>query len=332
MLSYAWNSGNVLSHLGVFKTKQKPLGVGEPMAASPKHGILYQLERLEASEQRSARRQEQHRELQDTEIDLEGDILKLRKLRDELKTKVKLQEASARIPITNLEPYEPLKNCKENLEMKLEKAKAFFQAFHLTGLNGRLTTKGVCLCFNTAFEGNILDSYYVDVIIKKPLVIQRHSVPVFIPLEQIAAKYLQTNFQNFVYSLSEHLNAYSGRKYQADQVQDGFSAFLARPLQRNSLCTLLSFTYTMDPNGESFPFCARLMYHDLTITLPTSVTITYQVLSTPLISLPTQCSADMILITLQAITFPCKKIGSCYLQPELTLSLTSCSDGQEGLS
>ncbi|XP_074144473.1 centromere protein O isoform X2 [Sminthopsis crassicaudata] len=246
------------------------------MAASQKHGILYQLERLEASEQRLARRQEEHQELQDTEIDLEGKILKLRKLRDELKTKVKLQEASARIPITNLEPYEPLKNREENLEMKLEKAKAFFQAFHLTGLNGKLTTKGVCLCFNTAFEGNILDSYYVDVIIKKPLIIHRHSVPVFIPLEQIAAKYLQTDFQNFVYSLSEHLNAYSGRKYQADQVQGGFSPFLARPLQRNSLCTLLSFTYTMDPSGESFPFCARLVYHDLTITLPTSVTITYQ--------------------------------------------------------
>ncbi|XP_036605397.1 centromere protein O isoform X2 [Trichosurus vulpecula] len=243
------------------------------MAASQKHGVLYQLERLEADHQRSARQQGRQ---QEEETNLEEKILKLRKLRDELKTKVKLQEASARIPITNLEPYESLKNSEENLEMKLEKAKAFFQAFHLTGLSGKLTTKGVCLCFNTAFEGNILDSYYVDLIIKKPITIHRHSVPVFIPLEQIAAKYLETNFQHFVYSLSEHLNAYSGRKYQADQLQCGFSAFLAKPLQRNSLCTLLSFTYTMDPSGESFPFCARLVYEDLTTALPTKVTIAYQ--------------------------------------------------------
>ncbi|XP_068928087.1 centromere protein O [Petaurus breviceps papuanus] len=246
------------------------------MAASQQHGVLYQLERLEAQEKRSARQQDRYQGQQDEETNLQVKIFKLRKLRDELRTKVKLQEASARIPITNLEPYESVKNSEENLEMKLEKAKAFFQAFHLTGFCGKLTTKGICICFNTAFEGNILDSYYVDVTIKKPLTIHQHSVPVFIPLEQIAAKYLDTNFQHFMYSLSEHLNAYSGRKYQADQLQCGFSAFLARPLQRNSLCTLLSFTYTTDPGGESFPFCARLVYEDLTTTLPTNVTIMYQ--------------------------------------------------------
>ncbi|XP_043843696.1 centromere protein O isoform X2 [Dromiciops gliroides] len=246
------------------------------MAVSRKRGALYQLEILETQGFRSGSQQDRPQEQQETETNLEVEILKLRKLRDELRAKVKLQRASARKPITHLEPYEPVNNSEENLEMKLEKAKAFFQAFHLTGLSGKLTTKGVCVCFNTAFEGNILDSYYVELSIQKPLKIHRHSIPVFFPLEQIAAKYLQTNFQQFVYSLSEHLNAYSGRKYQADQLQCGFSTLLARPLQRNSLCTLLSFTYTGEPTGESFPFCARLVYQDLTTTLPTNVTVTYQ--------------------------------------------------------
>ncbi|XP_056669107.1 centromere protein O isoform X3 [Monodelphis domestica] len=267
--------------LGILKKKKqnrkkKPLGLEELMATSQKHGVLYQLEKLEAQNLRSARQQEENYGEQETGAVLKAKILKMRKLRDELRIKVKLQEASARIPITNLEPYEPLKNSEENLEMKLKKAKAFLQAFHLTGISGKLTKQGVCVCFSTAFEGNILDSYYVDLIIQEPLKIHRHSIPVFIPLEQIAAKYLQSDFQRFMFSLSEHLNAYSGRKYQADQLQHGFSAFLARPLQRNSLCTLLTFTYTMDSSEKAFPFCARLVYEDLTRTLPTNVTVTYQ--------------------------------------------------------
>lgn len=58
--------------------------------------------------------------------------------------------------------------------------------------------------------------------------------------------------------------------------QSDFAAFLAGPLRRNSLCNLLSFTYKVELQGQSVPFCARLRYKDLTTTLPTDVTVTYQ--------------------------------------------------------
>lgn len=58
--------------------------------------------------------------------------------------------------------------------------------------------------------------------------------------------------------------------------QSDFAASLTGPLQRNSLCNLLAFTYKVESRGQSFPFCARLLYKDLTITLPTDVTVTYQ--------------------------------------------------------
>lgn len=89
----------------------------------------------------------------------------------------------------------------------------------VSGLSGKLTSRGVCVRIQTAFEGNLLDSYFVDLVIQKPLRIHHHSVPAFIPLEEIAAKHLQTNVQHFLFSLCEHLNAYSGRKYQADRLQ-----------------------------------------------------------------------------------------------------------------
>ena len=87
------------------------------------------------------------------------------------------------------------------------------------GISGKLTSRGVCVCISTAFEGNLLDSYFVDLVMEKPLWIHHHSVPVFIPLEEISAKYLQTNTQHFLFVLWEYLNAYSGRKYQADRLQ-----------------------------------------------------------------------------------------------------------------
>lgn len=87
------------------------------------------------------------------------------------------------------------------------------------GLSGKLTSRGVCVCISTAFEGNLLESYFVDIVIQKPLRIHHHSVPAWIPLEALSAKYLQTNIRLFLFRLHELLNAYSRRKYQADQLQ-----------------------------------------------------------------------------------------------------------------
>lgn len=56
--------------------------------------------------------------------------------------------------------------------------------------------------------------------------------------------------------------------------QADFSAFLTGPLQRNALCNLLSFTYKVDQGRETSSFSARLLYEDLTATLPTDVAVT----------------------------------------------------------
>ncbi|KAK2092104.1 hypothetical protein P7K49_028632 [Saguinus oedipus] len=262
---------------------------------------------------KSRKQSEEPQSVQAQEGALGTKIHKLRHLRDELRAAVRHRQASVKASIANVEPNLAVEMSEQEvLEEKLENVKAVLQAYRFTGLSGKLTSRGVCVCINTAFEGNLLDSYFVDLVIQKPLRIHHHSVPVFIPLEEIAAKYLQTNIQHFLFSLCEYLNAYSGRKYQADRLQkhyatlfsfeslddvelgywlkgsaplngglqaffSDFAALLAGPLQRNPLCNLLSFTYTLDPGGQSFPFCARLLYKDLTATLPTDVTVTYQV-------------------------------------------------------
>lgn len=92
---------------------------------------------------------------------------------------------------------------------------------HCEGLTGKQTRKGVCLCISTAYEGVYLDSYYLDLLVKQPVRIRRHSIPPFIPLNQISDEYLQTDIRRFLAVLSEHLNAYAGRKFQAEQLQVG---------------------------------------------------------------------------------------------------------------
>ena len=64
-----------------------------------------------------------------------------------------------------------------------------------------------------------MDSYYLDLLTEPEVQIYRHSVPIFIPLEEIAKKYLQTDIRRFLSVLSDHLNAYVQRRYQADQLQ-----------------------------------------------------------------------------------------------------------------
>lgn len=105
-------------------------------------------------------------------------------------------------------------------------------AFFL-GLSGKLTKQGVSFCISTAFEGTYLDSYYVDILIQQPLRIQHHSIPVFIPLEQIAHEHLQKDIKCFLSVLSDHLNAYARRKFQVDQLQVRGEMVLSSPM---SLC------------------------------------------------------------------------------------------------
>ncbi|XP_045835324.1 centromere protein O [Meles meles] len=242
-----------------------------------KGGVLAHLERLEIQVNRSRKNLEDLQRAQAVEGALRTKIHKLRCLRDELRAEAKQRQARVKASAANVEPDQSLGISEQEVaERRRENVKAILRAYRFTGLSGKLTSRGVCVCISTAFEGNLLDSYFVDLVIQKPLRIHHHSIPVFIPLEDISAKYLQTNIQHFLFCLCEYLNAYAGRKYQADRLQSDFAAFLAGPLRRNSLCNLLSFTYKAELRGQSVPFCARLLYKDLTTTLPTDVTVTYQ--------------------------------------------------------
>ncbi|XP_003204631.1 centromere protein O [Meleagris gallopavo] len=231
-------------------------------------GVLGYLEMLEAQAHELGLKQEE-KEQQEKKLDrLKARVQELRARRDELQAKVELQEKrllDKEALVTD--PARP--SAQTVLEWKVKSIKGMLQVFYLTGISGKLTKQGVCFCISTAYEGTYLDSYYVDLLINPEVKIQRHSVPVFIPLEQIAKKYLQSDIRRFMSVLSDHLNAYVGRRHQADQLEEHFSDRIEGTLQRNSLCNLLVFNYTVSSDSKTFPFNVRLLYGNLCCSLPT---------------------------------------------------------------
>ncbi|NWQ97505.1 CENPO protein, partial [Burhinus bistriatus] len=235
-------------------------------------GVFTHLEVLEVRAREAAVKQEETEQQEEKLARLKARVQELRLQRDELQAKVDLQQKGQlgkEGVVSN--PAQP--TARAVIEWKIKSIEAMLQVFYLTGISGKLTKQGVCFCISTAYEGTYLDSYYLDLLTKPEVQIYRHSVPIFIPLQQIAKKYLQTDIRRFLSVLSDHLNAYVGRRYQADQLQEHFSGQIEGTLQRNSLCNLLVFNYNTSSESKTFPFKVRLLYGDLCCSLPTEVTV-----------------------------------------------------------
>lgn len=258
--------------------QEAPASMAGAAAASREEDVLSHLETLEARAHQVALKRGEARKQEEDVAWMKLRIQKLRRQRDELRTKLSVCHSklarSGEAEKSNPEISRATRAGQQALlEWKTENAKALLQVFRLTGLSGKLTKRGACLCISTAFEGTYLDAYYLDLLIQQPIQIQRHSVPSFIPLEEIAREHLQTDIRRFLSVLSEHLNAYAGRKFQADQLQENFSAFLEGSLRGNSLYNLVAFNYGVTGEGRTFPFMAKLTYGDPVSLLPTEATV-----------------------------------------------------------
>ncbi|XP_012819499.2 centromere protein O isoform X1 [Xenopus tropicalis] len=244
-----------------------------------REGVLSHLEQLEALSYNLAVKQEKQRQEWAALRKNQELVLELRKKRDELKAKIERHKAEIQAFRGREEAGEDHGSAagtsqQAMLELCVEELKGMLEMHWLTGISGKRTKKGVCVCISTAFEGAYLDSFHLDIALKPSVGISRHSVPPFIPLEQIAKEHLQTDLKKFLSVLFEHLNAYAGRKYQFQQLQSFPGGFVRDAQQGNSLHTVLTFGYNV--RVEKQPFClrAKLLYGGVTRSLPTEAVIT----------------------------------------------------------
>ncbi|XP_071598366.1 centromere protein O [Heliangelus exortis] len=243
-------------------------GEEAPGRAAP--GLFAHLEMLEKQAHEAAMKEEAAEQQEKKLSRLKSRVQELRLQRDQLREKVEQQEQPGKGGAASA-PAQP--SARAVLEWKIKSLKSMLQLFYLTGISGKLTKQGVCFCISTAYEGTYLDFYYLDLLTKPAVRIHRHSIPTFIPLEQISKKFLQTDIRRFLALLSDHLNAYVGRRHQAEQLQEHFSDQIVGTMQRNSLCNLLVFNYKVLIDKQPFQLSARLLYGDLCSRLPTQVTI-----------------------------------------------------------
>ncbi|PIO35892.1 hypothetical protein AB205_0004550 [Aquarana catesbeiana] len=241
-----------------------------------REGVMSHLDRLEALSQNLAHKQDEKRQ-QETDLQEKRDlIVRLQKERGELRSQIQLQKETIQALSARQEGSKPQVQSTQSAlqDLRLEEMKNIMEALWFTGISGKLKDDAVCFCITTAFEGTYLDSYYIQVNNLRNPQISRHSVPAFIPLSDLAKEHLPADLKKFLHVLYERLNGYAGRKFQADHMEKKSPAYVAGSLQKNSLYTVLSFTYNITIGGQTVSFTAKFLYEDLTDTLPTEVTVT----------------------------------------------------------
>ncbi|XP_067100024.1 centromere protein O isoform X1 [Osmerus mordax] len=152
--------------------------------------------------------------------------------------------------------------------------KDLLQAHHLIGgydVTQTRNGKGVCVSLATSYEGVYLETYNLDVDLSASMKICRHNIPPFIPLERLSEQsHLQTDVRAFLDTLSQHLNAYVGRKQQLGIVKKLHKS--VEVMESNAPCTVLVLMLTVPEDAPQALLCS-LEYGDLTRCLPTHASV-----------------------------------------------------------
>ncbi|KAF6725306.1 Centromere protein O [Oryzias melastigma] len=199
--------------------------------------------------------------------ELRGEAEELRGVRDQLEAEIRarkrLQElrSSADPPAGELLP---LMRRHSDLKQRLH-------VHHLIGGFDAVRTRqgrAVCVFVQTAYEGVFLETFNMELELKPRVQIGRHNIPPFIPLQSLAEQSrLQTDAGAFLSMLSQHLNAFVGRRRQLQLVQEQHRS--VEVMESNLLCSVLVLLFTAPP--EKTALLCTLKYADLGSCLPGQV-------------------------------------------------------------
>ncbi|KAJ0008587.1 hypothetical protein NQD34_016002 [Periophthalmus magnuspinnatus] len=238
------------------------------------NGVLSRLSFLEAQSKQKTGAQPQSRVQE-----LKTKVEELKKQRDRLRAEIFVHQnlQKLRTSMDNNEQVE-MNDDSENAKLlrvmaKHTQLKDLLLAHHLIGGYDVIkTNQDKCLCFSlaTAYQGDILETYNIEISVSQPLRIIRHNIPPFIPVMTLAEETdMQKNIRRFLDTLSLHLNAFTMLKQQLKLVKEQHLS--VEVLETNALCSLLVLMLT-EPNTNTALLCS-LDYSDHTRGLPTRVTI-----------------------------------------------------------
>eukprot|EP00128_Syssomonas_multiformis_P002455 Colp12_sorted_trinity150504_noHs@4238 len=124
--------------------------------------------------------------------------------------------------------------------------------------------------FDTAYEERYFESYYVFVQVhatENTLSVYKHTLPYFIPLDNLVKRFLNNDTKKFLSVIQDHLNALVSRRQQLVQLQEAFS--LVEPeVKSNGAFNLSRISLKA---VEAVAVDLVVSYERLTSTLPSRV-------------------------------------------------------------
>ncbi|XP_029983119.1 centromere protein O [Sphaeramia orbicularis] len=243
-------------------------------------GVLNHLSLMEAQTRSSKDHRQQQQQSRVEE--LKAKVEELKRHRDQLKKEVEVYESvrTLRASMDSKSVHEEderMDGDSENAEILWLMAKHcqvtdLLHAHRLIGGFEIIQTKqgkGLCVSVATSYEGVYLDRYSLEFDTKPTFRITRHNIPPFIPLNKLTeqSNMTETELKAFLHILSQHLNAYAGRKQQLQLVKEHHQS--VEVMESNALCSLLVLLFTV-PKKRT-PVLCTMEYLDHIRCLPTRV-------------------------------------------------------------
>ncbi|XP_023807724.1 centromere protein O isoform X2 [Oryzias latipes] len=204
--------------------------------------------------------------------ELRAEAEELRGLREQLKAEIRalkhLQELrSSADPRPSEDPPLLQMMCRQ-LDLK-----DLLHGHHLIGgLDAVQTRQGraVCVSLQTTYEGVFLETFNLELELKPRVRIGRHNIPPFVPLQSLAEQSrLQTDPGAFLSTLSQHLNAFVGRRRQLQLVKEQHAS--VEVMESNLPCSILVLLFTAQT--EKAAVLCTLEYSDHGSRLPGRVVL-----------------------------------------------------------
>ncbi|KAF7657998.1 hypothetical protein LDENG_00019370 [Lucifuga dentata] len=241
-------------------------------------GVLSQLSLLEVQARSRKVESQQQSRVKELKAEIEALTVQRDQLKAERETHKVLQKLRRSMDKNCTNEEEEIDEDSDNSQLlhvmaRHTQLKDLLNAHHLIGGYNVIEThqgKAMCVSLTTAYNGVYLETYNLEIGQKPPLRIIRHNIPPFIPVNSLAEESnLKTDVRVFLDTLSQHLNAYAGRKQQLKLVKELHKS--VEVMESNVLYSILVLLFTV-PREQTAILCT-LNYTNHTRTLPTQVSI-----------------------------------------------------------
>ncbi|XP_022103635.1 centromere protein O-like [Acanthaster planci] len=243
------------------------------------HGTLHSLQRLEDMTHDEADEKESVAKQQRQLLALQKSLQQLNQLKDRLTYKLNhgpskilsdlLGDEDADIEVGSEAQHAAVTSSVAFA--KRLKTLEFLQAYRLSGVTvTSVSDRRVRLRWETFYQGEYHEPYYMELEFKGHLQVYRHTLPHFLPLTSIAEAHLNEDLTCFVDEIGDLLNAYVSRQQQVAQLKVDHSPTIIDGIHHSQSLDYIQITL-LPSERSARQLKVDLYYDDLHATRPTKV-------------------------------------------------------------